>query len=191
MAKKAPRKRRRRREALVHGPRGRLPIAIRLRAHVKNRHGQSWDRFSIDLTVKDEHLREIEALMLRIASPPGAKQRGKLAKSRDMRRRIAAAIRLLSEAASSPPLSRKSRSVSPLPSGFPVLGVGAVAEWAVLSSTARAYLASMAVQERSALNIPPRLARGQLYAKHNHNDDLSSDFGRGRWDSRPDRQGRR
>jgi hypothetical protein len=68
--------------------------------------------------------------MLRIASPPGAKQRGKLAKSRDMRRRIAAAIRLLSEAASSPPLSRKSRSVSPLPSGFPVLGVGAVADWA-------------------------------------------------------------
>jgi hypothetical protein len=38
--------------------------------------------------------------------------------------------RLLSEAASSPPLSRKSRSVSPLPSGFPVLGVGAVADWA-------------------------------------------------------------
>jgi hypothetical protein len=65
--------------------------------------------------------------MLRIASPPGAKQRGKLAKSRDMRRRIAAAIRLLSEAASSPPLSR---NVSPLPSGFPVLGVGAVADWA-------------------------------------------------------------
>jgi transposase len=32
---------------------------------------------------------------------------------------------------------------------------------------------------------------GQLYAKHNHNDDLSSDFGRGQWDSRPDRQGRR
>jgi len=111
-------------------PKGRLPIAIRLRAHVKNRHGQSWDRFSIDLTVKDEHLREIEALMLRIASPPGAKQRGKRAKSRDMRRRIAAAIRLLSEAASSPPQSRKSRSVSPLPSGFPVLGVGAVADWA-------------------------------------------------------------
>ena len=65
----------------------------RLKAHVKNRHGLSWDRFSIYLTIKDQHLREIEALILRIASPPGAKQRGKLAKSRDMRRRIAAAIR--------------------------------------------------------------------------------------------------
>jgi hypothetical protein len=48
----------------------------------------------------------------------------------------------------------------------------------------------MPVQERSAVNIPPHLG-GQLYAKHNHNDDLSSDFGRGQWDSRPDRQGRR
>jgi hypothetical protein len=65
----------------------------RLKAHGKNKHGQSWDRFSIYLTVKDQHLREIEALMLRIAHPPGAKQRGKLARSRDMRGRIARAIR--------------------------------------------------------------------------------------------------
>src|SRR4051794_25332049 len=65
----------------------------RLRAHVKNRHGTSWDSFSIYLTIKDQHLREIEALLLRIANPPGAKQRGKLAQSRDMRKRISQAIR--------------------------------------------------------------------------------------------------
>jgi hypothetical protein len=65
----------------------------RLRAHVKNRHGGAWDRFSIYLTMRDQHLREIEALLLRIAKPPGAKQRGRLAQSRDMRRRITRAIR--------------------------------------------------------------------------------------------------
>jgi hypothetical protein len=65
----------------------------RLKAHVKNRHGASWDRFSIYLTIKDQHLREIEALLLRIANPEGAKQRGKLAQSKDMRRGIARAIR--------------------------------------------------------------------------------------------------
>ncbi len=65
----------------------------RLKAHVKNRHGTSWDSFSIYLTIKDQHLREIEALLLRIAKPPGAKQRGKLARSNDMRKRIARAIR--------------------------------------------------------------------------------------------------
>jgi hypothetical protein len=65
----------------------------RLKAHLKNRHAGSWDRFSIYLTIKDQHLREIEALLLRIANPPGAKQRGKLFQSQDMRRGIARAIR--------------------------------------------------------------------------------------------------
>jgi hypothetical protein len=60
---------------------------------VKNRHSGSWDRFSIYLTIKVQHLREIEALLLRIANPDGAKQRGKLAQSKDMRRRIKRAIR--------------------------------------------------------------------------------------------------
>jgi hypothetical protein len=59
---------------------------------VKNRHGKSWDRFSIYLTIRDQHLREIEALLLRIANPPGIKQRGRLAQSSDMRRRIEKAI---------------------------------------------------------------------------------------------------
>ncbi|MGY4618580.1 hypothetical protein ACVWZ4_003807 [Bradyrhizobium sp. USDA 4472] len=68
-------------------------LRSRLKAHVKNRHGNSWDRFSIYLTIKDQHLREIEALLLRIANPPGAKQRGKLAQSKDMRRQLARAIR--------------------------------------------------------------------------------------------------
>lgn len=65
----------------------------RLKAHVKNRHGNSWDRFSIYLTIRDQHLREIEALLLRIANPPGARQRGKLAQSSNMRNRIDQAIR--------------------------------------------------------------------------------------------------
>jgi len=65
----------------------------RLKAHVKNRHGDSWDSFSIYLTIKDQHLREIEALMLRLARPSGARQRGRLAQSRDLRRSIRRAIR--------------------------------------------------------------------------------------------------
>ena len=65
----------------------------RLRAHLRNRHRNSWDRFSIYLTIKDQHLREIEALLLRIARPKGAKQRGRLSQSRDLRRTIRRAIR--------------------------------------------------------------------------------------------------
>jgi hypothetical protein len=65
----------------------------RLTAHGKNRHGKMWDHFSIYLTIKDQHLREIEALLLRITKPPGAKQSGKLAQSKDMKRQIMKAIR--------------------------------------------------------------------------------------------------
>lgn len=64
----------------------------RLTAHGKNRHGKMWDHFSIYLTIKDQHLREIEALLLRISKPPGARQSGKLAQSKDMKRQILRAI---------------------------------------------------------------------------------------------------
>lgn len=65
----------------------------RLTAHGKNRHGNSWDHFSVYLTIRDQHLREIEALLLRITRPPGAKQSGKLAQSRDLKRQIKRSIR--------------------------------------------------------------------------------------------------
>jgi len=57
----------------------------RLRHHLKDRHAHTWDRFSIYLTIKDEHLHELEALVLRIASPKGNRQTGKLIRSQDLR----------------------------------------------------------------------------------------------------------
>src|SRR5262249_50316654 len=69
-------------------------LRSRLRAHGKNRHGNSWDHFSVYLTIRDQHLREIEALLLRITKPPGAKQTGKLAQSKDMKRQVMRAVRV-------------------------------------------------------------------------------------------------
>ena len=37
----------------------------RLGAHLKDRHKEKWDRFSVYLTVNDQHLKELESLMLR------------------------------------------------------------------------------------------------------------------------------
>jgi len=37
--------------------------------HLKDRHSQSWDKFSVFLTIDDKHLREMEALVIRIAKP--------------------------------------------------------------------------------------------------------------------------
>ena len=56
----------------------------RLKHHLKDRHGQSWDRFSVYLTIGDHHLRELEALMLRVIKPTGNKQKGQFANSDDL-----------------------------------------------------------------------------------------------------------
>lgn len=60
----------------------------RLKQHLRDRHGHSWDRFSVYLTIGDHHLRELEALMLRVMKPTGNKQKGKFANSDDLRRRF-------------------------------------------------------------------------------------------------------
>jgi hypothetical protein len=65
----------------------------RLRHHLKDRHGASWDRFSVYLTIGDSHLRELEALILRTVRPTGNKQKGKFARSEDLRRRFRQAVK--------------------------------------------------------------------------------------------------
>jgi predicted GIY-YIG superfamily endonuclease len=64
----------------------------RLKHHLKDRHAQTWDRFSVYLTIKDEHMHELEALVLRIASPKGNRQTGKLVRSQDLRPEFKRAI---------------------------------------------------------------------------------------------------
>ena len=64
-------------------------LRTRLGHHLKDRHAQSWDRFSVYFTIGDSHLRELESLLLRIVKTKGNKQKGKFAKSEDLRRRFA------------------------------------------------------------------------------------------------------
>ncbi len=64
-------------------------LRSRLKSHLHDRHGSSWDRFSVYLTIGEKHLRELESLILRIVQPKGNKQKGKFPKSEDLRRRFA------------------------------------------------------------------------------------------------------
>ena len=64
----------------------------RLRTHLKDRHGVSWDSFSVYLTIGDKHMRELESLIVRIVEPPGNKQLGKFAGAEDIARRFGRAI---------------------------------------------------------------------------------------------------
>jgi len=68
-------------------------LRSRLTMHLKDRHHESWDRFSVYLTIGDSHLRELEALILRIVRPAGNKQIGKFPHSEDLRRKFTQDIR--------------------------------------------------------------------------------------------------
>jgi len=59
-------------------------LRSRLWHHLRDRHAETWDRFSVYLTIGDQHLREIESLLLRIASPKGNRVAGKLIRSKNM-----------------------------------------------------------------------------------------------------------
>lgn len=65
----------------------------RLKAHLKDRHRDNWDRFSIYLTIGDEHIRELESLVIRIAQPTGNRQVGKFPRAENLKRPFAQRIR--------------------------------------------------------------------------------------------------
>lgn len=62
----------------------------RLGSHLKDRHSEKWDSFSVYLTVDDQHLKELESLMLRVIlpKPKGNKASGKFAMSENLLRRF-------------------------------------------------------------------------------------------------------
>ena len=68
-------------------------LRIRLRHHLRDRHGQSWDRFSVYLTIGDSHIKELESLVLRIVSPPGNKTGGTFGKAENLRNQLSQALR--------------------------------------------------------------------------------------------------
>jgi hypothetical protein len=70
-------------------------LSSRLKAHLRDKHGGRWNRFSVYLTIGDKHLRELEALILRVVKPmpEGNSKIGKFARSEDLRARLAKDIR--------------------------------------------------------------------------------------------------
>lgn len=68
-------------------------LRSRLRDHLRNRHGLSWDHFSVYLTIGDSHIKELESLVVRIVNPRGNKQEGKFTKAENLKNRLRRAIR--------------------------------------------------------------------------------------------------
>ena len=62
----------------------------RLKHHLRDRHRESWDHFSIYITIGDKHLKELESLLLRVIQPKpsGNKQSGRFFSSENLRRKF-------------------------------------------------------------------------------------------------------
>jgi len=61
----------------------------RLKQHLKDHHGRSWDRFSVYFTIGDKHLKELETLILHITGKPsGNKNKGKFKDSENLKRTL-------------------------------------------------------------------------------------------------------
>jgi hypothetical protein len=65
----------------------------RLKQHLRDKHGESWDRFSMYFTVGDDHIRELESLVLRIVRPTGNRQVDKFSRAQNLRRDFARRVR--------------------------------------------------------------------------------------------------
>ena len=65
----------------------------RLKTHLRDRHKDLWDRFSVYLTIQDHHIKELESLVLRILCPKGNVQRGRLSRSQDLKKQLASKVR--------------------------------------------------------------------------------------------------
>lgn len=63
-------------------------LTVRLKQHQRDRLRGKWDRFSVYLTARDEHIKELESLVLRIVVPSGNRAGGRLANSKDLRPNI-------------------------------------------------------------------------------------------------------
>ena len=60
-------------------------LMVRVKQHLNDQHHRYWDRFSVYLTIHDEHIKELESLLLRIVSPVGNKQGGKFVSSKNLK----------------------------------------------------------------------------------------------------------
>jgi predicted GIY-YIG superfamily endonuclease len=63
-------------------------LRLRLSSHLRGKHADTWDRFSVYLTKTDQHLKELESLILRITLPKGNKQKGKFSRAENLKKKF-------------------------------------------------------------------------------------------------------
>jgi hypothetical protein len=70
----------------------------RVKYHLKDKHANKWDTFSLFLVHRPEHLKELEALLIHIAKPKGNIQKGKFAIANNLKPELETLIKTKSKA---------------------------------------------------------------------------------------------
>lgn len=70
-----------------------VDLMRRVDQHLKDRHRGAWNGFSVYLTARDEHLKPLESLLLRVFKPSGNNQGGRLPGGNDRKRALAQAMK--------------------------------------------------------------------------------------------------
>jgi len=65
-----------------------VDLRRRIKQHVRDKHGGRWDRFSLYLVRRVDHIKEIESLVLRIADPKGNTHAGRLGRAMNLQRKL-------------------------------------------------------------------------------------------------------
>jgi hypothetical protein len=66
----------------------------RINQHLRDKHAGRWNRFSLYLVRKVDHIREIESLLLRISPPAGNKKGGRLRRAANLRKQLRSMMQL-------------------------------------------------------------------------------------------------
>lgn len=64
----------------------------RIKHHLRDRHAGLWDRFSVYITQRDEHVKQLESLLLRIAKPTDNRVKGGFGGPANLYRRLRRAM---------------------------------------------------------------------------------------------------
>lgn len=86
-------------------------LRVRVGQHLRDHHAGRWDRFSLYLVRKVDHIKEIEALLLRIAEPRGNKVRGRLRRAANLEEQLRRMVLDRQQAELSEMFGRSSRPV--------------------------------------------------------------------------------
>lgn len=99
-----------------------VDLMRRVDQHLTDRHRGAWNRFSVYLTQRDEHLKPLESLLLRVFKPNGNQQGGKLPGASDRKRALAQAMKRRDEDLRAVALGRPARKQVVRPSPATVRG---------------------------------------------------------------------